>query len=67
MAEENILLNLFLEDLDGRVVSQSYRDFLLNWKQCLTLQNRKKESYEMLKPFLEEREYSYIFLISYYQ
>ncbi|GIX87063.1 protein phosphatase 1 regulatory subunit 42 [Caerostris darwini] len=51
---DNVVVScLELEELDGKVVSQPYRNFLLNWKQCQTLQSRKKESYAVLKPFLE--------------
>ncbi|KAG8181838.1 hypothetical protein JTE90_003985 [Oedothorax gibbosus] len=48
-----VVVCLELEELDGKVVPQAYRNFLLNWKQCLRLQDRKKESYAVLKPFLE--------------
>ncbi|XP_055953985.1 protein phosphatase 1 regulatory subunit 42-like isoform X2 [Argiope bruennichi] len=51
---DNVVVScLELEELDGKVISQPYRNFLLNWKQCQTLQDRKKESYAVLKPFLE--------------
>ncbi|GIX81180.1 protein phosphatase 1 regulatory subunit 42 [Caerostris extrusa] len=54
---DNVVVScLELEELDGKVVSQPYRNFLLNWKQCQTLQSRKKESYAVLKPFLEARK-----------
>ncbi|CAL1286065.1 unnamed protein product [Larinioides sclopetarius] len=51
---DNVVVScLELEELDGKVISQPYRNFLLNWKQCQNLQDRKKESYAVLRPFLE--------------
>ncbi|GFQ85557.1 protein phosphatase 1 regulatory subunit 42 [Trichonephila clavata] len=51
---DNIVIScLELEELDGKIIPQPYRNFLLNWKQCQTLHDRKKESYAVLKPFLE--------------
>ncbi|XP_054720403.1 protein phosphatase 1 regulatory subunit 42-like isoform X2 [Uloborus diversus] len=46
---------LELEDLDSRPITSSYRNFLLNWQQCRALQELKKESYTLLKPFLQEQ------------